>query len=68
MKFKWFQLIHTLPREWKETISMNDGSLENLLIQDHDLTNKNQILCLTRLKSNEPYKIQIIIQYEKPTS
>ena len=68
MKFKCFQLIHTLPREWKETISMHDGSLEDLLIRGHDLINKNEILCLTRLKSNELYKIQIIIQYEKPTS
>ena len=55
-------------RVWKETISMHDRSLENLLIQDHHLTKKNQILCLTKLNSNELYKIQIIIKYKKPTS
>ena len=47
MKFKLFQLIHALPREFKEAISVHDGSLENLLIQDHHLTKKNRIHCLT---------------------
>ena len=40
MKFKWFQLIYPLQREWKEAISMHDGSLKNLLIQDHHLIKK----------------------------
>ena len=57
MKFKWFQLTHALPREWKEAISMHDGSLENLLIQDHHLIKEDQMLCLTKLNSNELYKI-----------
>ena len=68
MKFKWFQLIHALPRECKKAISMHDGNLENPLIHDHHLIKKNQILCLTKLNSNELYKIQIIIKYKKPTS
>ena len=68
MNFKWFQLIHALPREWKEAISMHDGSLEILLIQSHNLIKKNQILCLTKLISNELYKMKIIIKYKKPTS
>ena len=42
MKSKWFQLIHALPREWKEAISVHDGSLENLLIQDHQLIKKKK--------------------------
>ena len=32
MKFKWFQLIHVLPKKWKEAISLHDGSLENHLL------------------------------------
>ena len=66
MKSRWFQLIHTLQREWKEAILMHDGSLENFLIQDHHLIKKNQTLCLTKLNSNELYKIRIIIKYKKP--
>ena len=68
MKFKWFQLIHALQREWKEAISMHDGSLENLLIQDHHLIKKKPNPLLSKLNSNELYKIQIIIKYKKPTS
>ena len=47
---------------------MDDGDLENLLMQDHHLIKKNQILYLTKLNSNKLYKIQIIIKYKKPTS
>ena len=68
MKFKWFQLIHALPREWKEAISMHNGHLKNLLIHDHHLIKKNQILCLTKLNTDELYKIQIMIKYKKPAS
>ena len=62
MKFKWFQLIHALSRECKEGISMHDESLENLDIQDHHLTKKNQILCLTKRNSNELYYVSIILR------
>ena len=58
-----FQLI-----QLKEAISMHDGSLENLLIQNQHLIKKKQILCLTKLNSNELNKIQITIKYKKPTS
>ena len=47
---------------------MHDGSLENLLIQDHHLIKKNQMLCLIKLNGNELYRIQIIIKYKEPTS
>ena len=57
-----------LTERMEEVISVHDGSLENLLIQDHHLIKKNQILYLTKLNSNELYKIQIIIKYKKPTS
>ena len=49
MKSKCFQLIHALPREWKKAPAMHDGSFENLLIQDHHLNKKNQMLCFTKL-------------------
>ena len=65
MKLKWFQLMHALRKEWKEAISMHHGSLENLFFQDHHLIKKNQILCLTKLNSDELYKIQTIMKYKK---
>ena len=57
-----------VPGDTCQAISMHDGILENLLIQDHHLIKKNQILCLSKLNRNELYKIQIIIKYKKPTS
>ena len=68
IKLKWLQLTHALPREWKEFISMHDRSLQNLLIQDHHLIKKNQIICLTKLNSNELYKTQTIIKYKNLAS
>ena len=68
MNFKLFQLIHALSREWEESVSMHDGSLENFLFQHHHLMKKNQVLCVNKLNSNELYKMQIIIKYKKPTS
>ena len=41
---------------------MHDGSLENIVIQDHYLIKKNQMLCFTKLNRNELCKIQIIIK------
>ena len=67
MKFKWFQIIRNFLRERREA-RWNDESLENLLIQDHHLIKKNQMICLTKLNSNELYKIQIIIKHIKPMS
>ena len=68
IKLKWLQSTHALPREWKEFISMHDRSLQNLLIQDHHLIKKNQIICLTKLNSNELYKTQTIIKYKNLAS
>ena len=58
MKLKWFKLIHALPREWKEAISVHDRSLENLLIRYHHPIKKNQMLCLT---INRTSKLKISI-------
>ena len=67
-KFKWFQLIHVSPKEWKEAISMHGENTVNALIQDHHLIKKDQMLCLTKLNGNEIYMVQIIIKHKKPAS
>ena len=46
--------MHALPREWKEAISVQDGGLENLLIQCinssiHSLIKKNKSFVLPNL-------------------
>ena len=46
LKFKWVQLIHSLPKPWIEPIFIDSGNLINLANQDHHLIKKHQILCL----------------------
>ena len=46
---------------------MHDGSLKKASHSRHHLMKKNQIICFTKIESNELYKIQTIIKYKKPT-
>ena len=57
LKFKWIQLIHSLPKPWIEQIFIDSGNSINLAIQDHHLIKKHQILCLHKLNSEELYNI-----------
>ena len=68
LKFKWIQLIHSLPKPWIEQIFIDSGNSINLAIQDHHLIKKHQILCLNKLNSKELYNIQLLANSLKPTS
>ena len=68
LKFKWIQLIHSLPKSWIEQIFIDSGNWINLAIQDHHLIKKHQILCLNKLDSKELYNIQLLPNILKPTS
>ena len=68
LKFKWIQLIYSLPKPWIEQIFMDSENSINLAIQDHDLIKKDQILCLNKLDSKELYNIQLLINFLKPVS
>ena len=67
-KFQWLQVIHAIPKQWKENIASFDGNLESLIIKDHNLIKKHQVYSLTRLDSKELYKLQILLRINKPTS
>ena len=67
-KFKWIQLIHAIPKLWKDSLAFDNGNSNNLFIQDHHLLKKHQISCLAKLNSKEIYLLQIILEYKKPTS
>ena len=67
-RFQWLQIIHSIPKQWKERIASFDGNLESLLIKDHNLIKKHQVYSITRLESKELYKLQIILRCKKPTS
>ena len=62
------QIIHSIPKQWKERIASFDGNLESLLIKDHNLIKKPPVYSITQLDSKELYKLQIILRCKKPTS
>ena len=68
LKFKWIQIIHSLPKPWIEQIFIGSGNSINLAIQDHHLTKKHQIVDLNKLDSKELYNIQLLANFLKPTS
>ena len=39
-KFKWIQLIHAIPKLWKDSLAFDNGNSNNLFIQDHHLLKK----------------------------
>ena len=67
LKFKWIQIIHSLPKSWIEQIFIDSGNSINLTIQDHHLIKKHQILSLNKLDSKELYNIQLLANFLKPS-
>ena len=67
-KFKWMQLVHAIPKFWKEEILSDKGNSNNLIIQEHHIIKKHQVCCLAKLNSKEIYNILISSLYRKPTS
>ena len=53
LKFKWIQLIHSLPKLWIEKIYFDSGNSISFAIQDHHLVKKYQIPFLNKLDCKE---------------
>ena len=68
LKFKWIEIIYSLPKPWIEQIFMDSGNSINFTIQDHHLIKKYQTLCLNKLDSKELYNIQVLANFLKLTS
>ena len=67
-QFFFNQLVHAFPNIWKEALSNNLNSANNLVIKDHHLISKNQILVVSKLISKELYKLLITIKEEVPSA
>ena len=67
-KFIIAQIIHALPILWKEILRNYTESINNLVIPDHHLIKKYQILSLNKLNSTTLYEILIEVNKIKPTS
>ena len=68
MYFKWFQLIHAIPKSWKKDIKIDQGNCRNLLYLNHHLIKNNQIYSIEKLKANELYSLSISLRNTVPTS
>ena len=58
-KFLIVKILHALPISWKEYLRNYTESINNLVIQDHHLIKKHQILSLNKLNSATLYEILI---------
>ena len=67
-KFLSVQIIHALPISWKEILRNYTESINNLVIRDHHLIKKYQVLSLNKLNSATLYEILIEANKIKPTS
>ena len=60
------QIIHDILKSWKDTLKGSSENINDLVVQQHNLTRKNQISCLNILNSRE---IDILIEFAlKPSS
>ena len=67
-KFLIVQIIHALPIWWKEILRNYTESINILVIQDHHLIKKYQILSLNKLNIATLYEILTEANKIKPTS
>ena len=54
--FKWFQLIHAIPRPWKLAVLNNKGNCKNIYLKHHLIKN-SQILVIEKLIPKELYSL-----------
>ena len=66
-RFLFMQLLHAIPKSWKEDLSKVKENIHNLIIQDHHIIRKHRMYFLNRLSSKEIYNF-LIAQREELTA
>ena len=66
-RFLFMQLLHAIPKSWKEDLSKVKENIHNLIIQDHHIIRKHHMYFLNRLSSKEIYNF-LIAQKEEQTA
>ena len=66
--FKWFQLIHAIPRPWKLAVLNDKANCKNIIYLNHHLIKNSQILAMEKLIPKELYSLSIVLKNELPTS
>ena len=68
LQFIYSQIIHSVPKYWKDALIENFKNIKNLVFQDHHLIKNHQIYCSNKLNSREIYSILIGSGDSKPFS
>ena len=66
-RFLFIQLLHAIPKSWKEDLSNVKENIHNLIIRDHPIIRKYHTYFLDRLSSKEIYNF-LIAQKEEQTA
>ena len=68
MFYKWFQLCHAIPNQWKRIIKTTNDFCTNIIYLSQDLVKNNRIVALENLHSKEIYSLIISQNMSTPTS
>ena len=64
--FKWFQLIHAIPKSWKVAILNDKGNCKNIYL-NHHLIRNNQILAMEHFIPKELFSLSFVLEDELAT-
>ena len=66
-RFLFVQLLHVIPKSWKNDLTDVKKNIHNLVIQDYNIIRKHHMCFLNRFSSKEIYNF-LIAQKEEQTS
>ena len=67
MQFIYNQIIHSIPKSWKDALTANLENIKNLVFEGHHLIRSHQIYCLNKLNRKEIYSILTESSDSKPS-
>ena len=59
LHFAYNQIIHSIPKSWKDPLMANSENIKILIFQCHHLIKNHQIYCLNQMNSKDIYSILI---------
>ena len=68
LQFTYNQIMHSIPKSWKDTFIVNSDIIKNLIFEGHHLIKNDQIYCLNKLNSKEIYNVLIESTDSKPSA
>ena len=68
LQFTYNQIMHSIPKSWKDAFIVNSEIIKNLIFEGHHLIKNHQIYCLNKLNSKEIYNILIESTDSKPSA